>query len=135
MKLLKLIETVDKDDTQKLDEIDARVYLYKERLDIPVEKLLEVWKGDLTKWVMYTRSRDALKAIRPDGWVFNVKQFGLNSYHSNAFKHRDDTLKIYADTPYVTTSGLKIKSLPTEELAELHAIIQAIEWERKNDKE
>ena len=104
--ILKLIEEVDPKDTAKLDEIDARVY---EFLDFPDSNI---------GCPEYTRSRDALKAIRPEGWrVFNLSEgtmfeFDLGKTNARVFR------------------GLAI----TEELAELAAILQAINYER-NTKE
>lgn len=66
---------------------------------------------------MYTRSRDALKSIRPEGWGFSISH--LNAVV--AYRINDTGGFDYA---------LQTQKLPTEELAELHAIIQAIEWER-----
>ena len=130
-KLKALIETVDPDDTDKLDEIDARVWCYidktKHLLHTDGHATTINWKGDNITYYSnfipkYTRSRDALKAIRPDIfspvclrynqimslWEFQLFAFGYN---------------------YKITSPF----LPTEELAELHAIIQAIAWEREQD--
>lgn len=56
--ILKMIETVDPDDSVKLDEIDLAVYKYIGELHMMLPKV--------------TRSRDALKAIRPDGWDCRV---------------------------------------------------------------
>jgi len=76
----------------------------------------------LTGKFKYTRSRDALKDIRPEGWtptklmgnvINKLWSFGLYHWPSN--------------TSTVQTS------LPTEELAELHAIIQAIDYERSQN--
>lgn len=122
--ILKMIETVSPDDTAKLDEIDARVDCYKWGYDFhdvnSVEgcfvsyfhkgPLPEDKYGNLSQ--KYTRSRDALKAIRPEGWWFGI----CGAYWCDFGKKLDER----KPTP----------ELPTEELAELHAIIQAIEYER-----
>src|ERR1700730_10498121 len=70
----------------------------------------------------YTRSRDALRAIRPEGWhtyAVNVGDATYDAYWGYACQIEGDQIR---------TSG----TLPTEELAELHAIIQAIEYERSS---
>lgn len=132
--ILKLIETVDPSDTAKLDEIDARVWCYlnghwfvgkMRKAAEDKTSFTYIKKGtDATHWNTvsktenlycakhYTRSRDALKAIRPEGWTFEIIK------HSNEmFSAR------YGDI-------INSNTQPTEELAELHAIIQAIEYER-----
>lgn len=69
----------------------------------------------------YTRSRDALKAIRPRGWGFDIQ----------THNHRGDVVSWrciaeLCDKQVHFSSGV----LLSEELAELHAIIQAIAYER-----
>jgi hypothetical protein len=148
-----MIESVDPADTTKLDEIDARVDAYKLHKEFTrFEKSIEAswedvykpkcprriiwWAKDAgvekrhTSFIFYTRSRDALKSIRPEGWNFSVCELlsddengeelfgGLYSATLN-FRLKDDL--------YFHSADCK-----TEELAELHAIIQAIEYERKN---
>tara|TARA_A100000172_G_scaffold78648_2_gene64480 strand:+ start:36 stop:425 length:390 start_codon:yes stop_codon:yes gene_type:complete len=115
-KILELIENVDPKDTDALDEIDMEMH-----------KLLYSWSGIRGKrpHIKYTRSRDALKEVRPEGFEFpkdvltNVAGF-IFGYGCPAFNN-GKFLAYY-------------KPLPTEELAELHAIIQAIMWERDNNK-
>ena len=128
--LLELIENVDPEDSDVLDEIDARTHVY----------IGFYWHGDLEPWengaghwgfmkgcccksdrqfaqdfLKYTRSRDALKAIRPEGWFFDTCTDAAGT-------------ECYSDKGDVNlTNDI---SLPTEELAELHAIIQAISYER-----
>lgn len=136
-KILALIEDVDPSDTAKMDEIDWLV----DRLCYPCWKVIKGSYGQdrLYKWedgsherqaYLFTRSRDALKAIRPkdygflqimhteDGKAYCQIKAGNDALHSPDYDVRDGE-ELY---------------LPTEELAELHAIIQAIEWERKNVK-
>ena len=108
--ILELIESVDPKDTDKLDEIDARVEWF---LGVSVEPMS-------TGLYKYTRSRDALKQIRPDGkimWCF------FENYPEGA-RARAEIFHDHGDNPIQTGW------FPTEELAELHAIIQAIEYER-----
>lgn len=111
--ILKMIEEVDPADTAKLDEIDARVY---EFLDFPDSNI---------GCPEYTRSRDSLKSIRPEGWGFN------NYYH---YKHGIDSQLHSCSAGHWKVNQWEntifAEALPTEELAELHAIIQAIDHER-----
>lgn len=131
-KILELIESVRPDDVETLDEIDARVWCYlNSYLFLSFEMVtvgdrgenkelsfdFETQRGDeesyLKRYIKSpTRSRDALKAIRPDGVVPVV------SYYPEGFEG------------YCVGSKGHSPRLPTEELAELHAVIQAIEWER-----
>lgn len=127
--ILKLIETVDPNDTAKLDEIDARVQCLVEREDYLSHHIdhngfhatvsCSLEGGFSTIWPRrYTRSRDALKTIRPKGWDIKI------TTHQNS-----DAWMVFLDgsrNDYRCASAW----LPTEELAELYAIIQAIEYER-----
>lgn len=120
-KILEMIENVSPDDTNTLDEIDARVCFYLN----PGEKMYYDGLEDYLIGVrdqhymrihsQYTRSRDALKSIRPEGVITTV------SYYPEGFEG------------YAVGAKGQSPRLPTEELAELHAIIQAIEWERNNE--
>lgn len=128
MELLKLIEQVDPNDTEALDEIDARVHDYlldihlknleKKNIRRNIAKAVMDMSGAGKRYTKYTRSRDALKAIRPEGWLSGFCQY------ITGYKY------IIEDEE----SGLVIRSreFPTEELAELHVIIQAIQFEREN---
>jgi len=115
IELLKMIEEVDPADTAKLDEIDARVCDFIEPGSVKRHK-----KYSLFGVPACTRSRDALKAIRPP------------YKHIYMTIEKDDSDLWYCvienagATDYVFTSP----NLITEELAELHAIIQAIAYER-----
>lgn len=122
-KILELIENVDPADSAAMDEIDREAWYYITR----PKKEDQIRKGYVFRPAApkYTRSRDALKAIRPEGWLFTV---GILSYDRIiSMGHRPN--EGYADK-YTVAS----EELPTEELAELHAIISAIEWERQNGK-
>lgn len=134
--ILKLIETVDPNDTVKLDEIDFRVEVFLGRPPYPLNtldgsKYVSALPGEdfIARQVLpYTRSRDALKAIRPEGWVF-VCQNRFAQAIGPDVEYSEPEVNYFEHT--VLQSYL---FLPTEELAELHAIIQAIEYERnKND--
>ena len=127
-KMLELIESVDPDDTDALNEIDARVWClvnddwdYETHFKKPFSGGFTSKNGDgkYLKYIPeYTRSRDALKAIRPEGWQWVVEYIGGEYYCCLHDKYLDSVFSCDA---------------PTEELAELHAIIQAIEWERNNN--
>jgi len=125
--ILKMIESVNPSDTAKLDEIDARVWCYKHagtlgRVNpgafefIPVSGAPPFHKAFEPK-IRYTRSRDALKAIRPEGWEWYLANY-------------NDGVRFGCAKDSIGTDQMESVSLATEELAELHAIIQAIEWER-----
>ncbi len=141
--MLKMIEEVDPSDTAKLDEIDARVWCYLNNYEF-LNWIVDNYYNSKSKKVIFekdgkvkfhgfsknkigrhkvfntqlTRSRDALKSIRPEGWTFQAwHPFPSPTAYCQAWK--------------VISGGPEIKGYSkTEELAELHAIIQAIEWER-----
>lgn len=124
VKILQLIESVDVNDTETLDEIDARVACYEHGKEYVSHSINGVNNIDiittdnrLLGFPRYTRSRDALKQIRPEGW----------HYHTVASRAE---YKRSAMTNDNITAAAISERLPTEELAELHAIIQAMEWER-----
>jgi hypothetical protein len=157
--LLEMIETVDPKDTAKLDEIDARVWCYLGgehwgRIE-PVKFLyfgptetenlygeLKIvcgltfsYKGKfpheaeyrdctefMTGFKKYTRSRDALKQIRPKGWDIHIKYWPTELGKNRAYAWIEKDKKQFR------------YSLPNEELAELHAILQAIDFERKQNE-
>ncbi len=127
--ILEMIENVKPDDIVQLDEIDARVWAY-----ITLEGDFKIhfvegsgtihyrhndWKDEshtiLHHTFMhdeYTRSRDALKAIRPEGWDFVCGPSFCHGYKDDALE-----IEVYADND-------------SECLNELHAIIQAAQRER-----
>lgn len=133
--ILELIENVDIKDSDKLDEIDAKVWCYLnnekfERFHPSYPEKYRFWVEldnviASRDFIHYTRSRDALKSIRPDGWEFTC---GISMYDS-------DYYFCYVWTKqYDMPQTIEVNDLPTEELAELHAIIQAVEWTRNNLK-
>lgn len=81
---------------------------------------------DLRKVVQYCNDRNALKAIRPEGWYFDITNEDdlvyCGAYKPNGYVYKKNF--IFLESP----------TLLTETLAELHAIIQAIEWERNNEQ-
>ena len=133
-KILELIECVDPEDSVALDEIDERVFLFL--LGDRKPRAYWNWKSCRSKddgrvsiedWIkrgkphkQYTRSRDALKSIRPEGWHIFIYHFTIG-FKAELSRDRASM------KPILTK---QIKHLPTEELAELHAIIQAREYER-----
>lgn len=130
--LLKMIETVDPNDIVKLDEIDARVQLYAACIKSVREGI-----KDMDKWIytrkkyqdcpQYTRSRDALKSIRPEGWGIQIIQ-----EHFQDWATKKITRPWFCTIRKHDVVAFGQFSLPTEELAELHAIIQAITYERSS---
>lgn len=131
--LLKMIESVSPNDTAKLDEIDARVWCWLNPNEIAMYyhtaeaylKGIDITrrggeKGLSIRHKQYTRNRGALKAIRPEGSTFHVDatapELGIEFVLSVGDK--DFKGDIYKYHPY------------GEELAELHAIIQAIAHNR-----
>lgn len=127
-KILNLIENVDINDTAALDEIDRLTWFFfggKERNVIPPH-----WDRQWQPY--YTRSRDALKAARPDGrFGFAVPCEGNRESNKSVTGFAGVCFSEDKDSHFDTT--LDYDPLPTEELAELHAIIQAEVWERENN--
>lgn len=126
-KILEMIDSVDPNDRDALDEIDWRVDCFLiERKFTSVKELEDnsslhfAMGGILHSPEKYTRDRNALKAIRPEHWCATIDESGRD----NARKWKCFLICFLSD--FSTT----VKFLPTEELAELHAIIQAIEYER-----
>ena len=77
----------------------------------------------------YTRSRDALKAIRPEGW----SPIGYGYDKEIGHFAGGWSYSLYKVTPdFKLRTTVNIANQKSEELAELHAIIQAVEYERKN---
>lgn len=133
--ILKMIEAVGKDDTDTLDEIDARYWCWRNGHSYTGHTY---WtRDDGSKGVGITpyhepervsRSRDALKKERPEGWVYELL-IGPTG------KSWMDIHRPYDSDTYPLTFGKGFKSpvLPTEELAEFHAIVQAKVWEENNE--
>lgn len=135
-KILEMIKVVSPDDTVAMDEIDARMEAYladKEysshgHKEAPPDLYVRFKSGD-GGWIRrYTRSRDALKAIRPEGWTFVLRCY-VPKGHTHAEIY-DCSMLRGIEAERGAAPEVKGFGLPTEELAEIHAIIQAIEYER-----
>lgn len=130
--ILRLIETADPDDATRLDEIDARVWCYIKgykyhrhdkpdqrnfMYEIPPQRGL-IFGSIYADGKLYTRSRDALKSIRPDTGFISVVGSKMTGYLS--------TLWDAAKYPNQDKDGYYFSStdLATEELAELHCLVQ-----------
>ena len=162
-KLLEMIEAVDPTDKATMDEIDARVWCWLNGKVLCGAGRFDEFKGlKPTSWgentivhfaietvksskkqscKKYSRSRDALKAIRPDGYKVQISIHEWGSYFKDypRYKNESDWLLTpnYSTDdacPYNNLSPIRSPRLPTECLAELHAIIQSISWERLNGK-
>lgn len=121
-KILKMIESVDPNDTETLDKIDFFVlqyYLFNS-VSETAAKGTSFFEGKDVPLIVpqYTRSRDTLKSIRPDGWTMGIMPEKL--------QRKGECIAI----AYGHLKEFKSIISATEELAELHAIIQSLEWER-----
>lgn len=129
--ILKLIEKASFDNyLGEWDEINARVDCYLKKytfIGLPGYHICEYKTLDdpYPKYLTptnYCESRDALKIIRPEGAAFHVIFTPDDQgYSAQVARHTDEYNSYYARSPF---------KMPTEELAELYAIIQAIEHER-----
>jgi hypothetical protein len=120
-KILKMIEAVDPSDDAGMDDIDELVFRYCGNGCYPAIPLLRRLIYWYSKFPRYTRSRDALKAIRPEGWI--------------TYKHGQDMatgvwITVLVNLDYGGKNAKSSGEQLTKELAELHAIIQAIAHER-----
>ena len=131
--ILEMIEKVDPDDETTLREIDIRVYVFlklNEDFQVSIHKggrsityRHNLWPQDERSVLFhtfdryrYTRCRNKLKSIRP-------RYVEIDIFH----RHSSSECEIWLDR----NVSVKSPALPTEELAELHAIIQAISLQRK----
>jgi len=125
-KILELIENVSPDNSGELDEIDFCVSEYLGNKDTETERRQGY------AWKSYARSRDALKSIRPEGWKFNIKyDWVIDRYVCTGcsdYKKPDNI-----NTQYAKVCSPYLENI-TEELAELHAIIQAKAYERNQNE-
>ena len=125
--ILKMIEDVDYHNKHDLDVLEANVwfYIFAEQYAPSIADFWDKQNPDKNiEWVMerrmspqYTRSRDALKGIRPKDYMLDLVHHG-DEYVAKLYARKN--IKFDKTSP----------KLPAEELAELHAIIQAIEYER-----
>lgn len=140
--IIKMIATVNSDDDDGLNLIDAHVYVYlnlfegfrvsihKDGRSITYRHIS--WKPEdqsvlyhLFDKHRYTRSRNLLKSIRPEGWSIYGGFFGKYAEY--------EAMNITGGKEMITRFNSGDNLL--EELAELHVIIQAIEYERQKGKE
>lgn len=121
-KILQLIEQVKPDDTAMLDEIDTYVIEFLGLDFNDCYCLIDSIRVPDAEYI-YTRSRDALKAIRPDGYI----RIGNDD--------NDPSLFLCEFITCLPNMAEFEAYAPTEELAELHAIIQAIAYERGQENE
>lgn len=132
--ILQMIETVDPNDTAKLDEIDARVWCWLN--DVPIQIIKNEFGNSWIKSVLknsperrYSRSRDVLKDIRLKRW--RLEWISENVTAEAAFGNGTGwSCRMYTEHTGGNGCTVRVAGMPTEELAELHAIIQAIEYER-----
>ena len=125
-KLLKMIEEVDPKDSDTLDEIDCRVEHWRNWQRTTIDRVFPADDLGVARFTTtdgrtlyaakYTRSRDALKAARPEGWQIQIREI---DFCFDCLLRKPKAL-------------VNVNRLPTEHLSELHAIIQAIEWEKEN---
>lgn len=135
--ILDMIETVNPNNTNALDEIDARVWCWLNNWTFSFIGSRKEPYGFIAKQdhdgpvcedvpkAQYTRSRDALKSIRPEGWHYECNKICNGTYW--AAMHEETSEGVSGDEEGESFQAWYLKS---EELAELHAIIQAIEYER-----
>jgi len=131
--ILELIENVDPEDSDTLDEIDARVWCYLERVNfLRITESLKhieykyrdsekVWDCELKE--LYTRSRDALKRIRPRNVCVRIENV--------SFSHKvtvDEWACYLVEYPVIGPDmevHAYAQGMKTEDLAELYAILMA----------
>lgn len=113
--ILRMIETVPISDATLMDLIDEAVYSYIDPVEIPS---LDFNGNPFPKKApRYTCSRDALKLIMPScEYSYRIDGGTRSGFYNCKFSLCN----------FETT----VISLPTEELAVSHAIIQCIEHER-----
>jgi len=117
--ILEMIEKCDPADSAGLDEIDVMVFSYINGIDYIKEGYKKYY--ELIFLPKYTRSRDALKSIRPEGWYYSS---GYRNYKSSYWAQLTQKPTNLHSYQFVSLY------LPNEELAELYVILSAIEHER-----
>lgn len=136
--ILKMIEEVDPNDTDKLGEIDARVscYLndtYQQEFIRMINRRGRYGDGFLFYYkyqngeqgisshnlsVHYTRSRDAQEALNKCGDTNRLLVSEIDGKCAATFH------------PYFNAPEFNVRRIATKTLAELHVRVQAIEYER-----
>lgn len=135
--ILVLIASVDPADTDRMDEIDARTHCFVYGKDYKGFKpkysgwsAAEYIVNDNVSLPVraYTRSRDALESIRPPSYQ-QMEMWAGCAWHVSG------QIKSMAHIFFRKKSGALVDftslALPTEHLAELHALIQGIDDERQ----
>lgn len=132
--ILKMIEDVSPDDSETLRKIDILVLRYITGVDVHDYDIdyddsiyatdadgneVDLGKCWYYSQIDFTESRVALKDIRPN-WCFCINGCELG-YFCSMFTGKPEEYIRWKAGQY----------FPTEELAELHAIIQAIAYERE----
>lgn len=102
-------------DDSKLAKIDALVHGYV------LGKYAKTIVG-LAEPLIYTKSRDLIKSLRPEGYWFQIIPVSKSAWLVSCANEKEGP---------IMCSG----NMPSEELAELHAVIQAINYVRNNTKE
>lgn len=125
-KILKLIEETNGVDPQQLHEIDGRVWCYLNGYNFAGVRHDRIYKVDEFQCeieifngvckLKYSSSRDALKKIRPKDYILEVCT--ANSWGTASLSGINN--ENFIECPFVCS----------EEMAELHVIIQAIAKER-----
>lgn len=132
--ILKSLENIDLNSRQSLEDFSYKFYdwlwdsvpdwqlISQQRILIVPVEYRDLTHSDA---LVFLFSRDALKSIRPGEWQFE---------HINCEDRGVYVAWLYSEQ---FEKGIGDKGCATEELAELHAIIQAIEYQRtqedKND--
>ena len=132
--LLTAISSAKVDDVQAMDRINEAVYCYVKQVEFvkrtyPASDMITFKDKDgvfSAFCPQYHNDRNALKAIRPNGWTLDsIIFYGSRSQNIKFWKaeiHRSGE----------PSTVLASRGMPTEELAELYCIIAAIQHDRAN---
>jgi hypothetical protein len=127
--LLNLIAGADPTNDQQMDDVNFRFHAWRLKIDKQATSLFR-W-GDtihifdhhqsldtvpVHHWNV-SRSRDALKAHRPDGWLFDLDWISAERFTGQLYK-----------SARFTSVHFQSLLCPTEELAELYALVLAINY-------
>ena len=119
--VLGMIEVVDHTDSKQCLDLNSRGYCIFSGMDY--ERVVS--KGNIRYCLDedYSRSRDALKAARPEGWKFSIKwEWTIDRYVCTGCSDYKKPNSI--NTQYAKVCSPYLEGM-TEELAEFHAIVQA----------